>query len=361
MIHRFIENIPRELRPIWPFQVTQAGILNLQSVWLAGGAMTSVRLGQTLEVIDGVTFIGDPNLSPDETEVVYSLVQDPSGATPVRSRVQVAQADDLSAVTVVVTDPDQPYSSSLSIGPSWSPDGTMIVFASYATTIGGNAKIKRVNRDGTGLTTLHTLTGGRSNHQTYSPSGDYIVFNRRDGDDIDAAQIWVMEDDGTNATKIHDSTNAFVFGEASFPAWKRNSDVLAWYDPGVGFKKCNADGTSKTTILADTTNTYRTTGIYSWLSDDSALATMNTSTGALVLVDGAGGGVTTLAPTGLEDHHVWVAVTSQENRIYYSKQVSGARVLYSSNESGGDERVEHDQTASSPAAVHHGIYGRNVN
>lgn len=341
--------------------VIQAEGFNFQSIWLAGGGQTSVRLDNTLEVIDGVTFIGDPNLSPDETEVVYSHVQDPSGATPVRSRVMVAQADDLSAATIVVTDPDTPFTSNISVGPSWSNDGTMIVFNSFSSSITGNSKIKRVNRDGTGLTTLHTLTGGRSNHCTYSPSGDYICFNRRDGDDIDSAQIWVMEDDGSNPTLIHTSTNPFAFGEKFFPAWKRGSDVLAWWDPGVGFRTCNPDGSSKTTILSDPSSVYSGTGIYSWLSDDSALVTRHQTGGTLTLVDGAGGGATSLAPTGLTLHDVWVAVTSQESRIYFSRTVLGNRILYSVDESGGDERVEHNQVDSTPPAAHHGIYGRDAN
>jgi hypothetical protein len=362
VIHRFVDLLEVVLRPIWPVMATQGSPSNFQSVFLVGGAILPVRLNQTLESIDGVTFLSDPNLSPDETEVVYGVVNDPAGATPTNAKVYVAPSDG-STKTLVVQDPDVPFSSNTSIGPSWNLDGTMIIFISNPSTITGNGTIKRVNRDGTGLTTLHTYTGGRGFHCTYSPSGDYILFTRRDGDDIDNAQIWVMEDDGSNPTKIHDSTNPFVFGEKFFPAWQRGADVFAWHDPGVGFYTSNPDGSSKTLILSEATNLYQGTGIYSWLSDDSGIVTLNNTTGELTVVD-AGGGVTGLGVTSVVAHDIWVAATSVETRIYYSKLLtspSSRRVLHSCAEDGSDERIDMDQLDFSPAAVHHGIYGRDAN
>jgi hypothetical protein len=139
--------------------------------------------------------------------------------------------------------------------------------------------------------------------------------------------------------------------------------VFAWHDPGVGFYTSNPDGSSKTLILSEATNLYQGTGIYSWLSDDSGIVTLNNTTGELTVVD-AGGGVTGLGVTSVVAHDIWVAVTSVETRIYYSKLLtspSSRRVLHSCAEDGSDERIDMDQLDFTPAAVHHGIYGRDVN
>jgi Tol biopolymer transport system component len=86
--------------------------------------------------------------------------------------------------------------------PVWSPVGNTIAFVSPAP---GNDEIFLINADGTGLTQLTSNEWEWDKHPSWSPDGSQIVFwsNR----DTQRKQIWVMNADGSNLRNL--SNNNF--------------------------------------------------------------------------------------------------------------------------------------------------------
>lgn len=113
----------------------------------------------------GLTLEGsDPSLSPDGQSIAYSV----HGSSP---EVLIRSFAGGAPTTV--------YSGGGSIGePTWSPDGTKLIFAVKIFEGGGETSIVSVNTDGTDPKTLFTFTGsfGIFQFPSYSPDGSKIMF-----------------------------------------------------------------------------------------------------------------------------------------------------------------------------------------
>jgi TolB protein len=132
-----------------------------------------------------------------------------------------------------------------STDPSWSPDGTQILFSSWRALDGrdaenGNAppgtsavgvNIWRMNADGTGPTSVTKLVNAYSYQASWSPDGGQIVFSSNralDGTDAknknDTLNIWRVNADGTNPTPVTRSVNA----KNSEPRWSPDGNQLVF-------------------------------------------------------------------------------------------------------------------------------------
>ncbi len=78
------------------------------------------------------------------------------------------------------------------LNPSWSPDGSLIVFA--RSQFFASANIYVMNADGSGTKQLTTGTF-QEDAPIFSPDGKQIAFSRN-------GEIWMMNDDGTNQRQI---------------------------------------------------------------------------------------------------------------------------------------------------------------
>jgi Tol biopolymer transport system component len=82
-------------------------------------------------------------------------------------------------------------------GPTWSPDGSRILFARVNLSK-GIGRIWIMNADGTGQRLLAAEPPGRSDMQpSYAPDGRHIVFTRC-LPNFEHCAIWIMRSDGTH-------------------------------------------------------------------------------------------------------------------------------------------------------------------
>jgi dipeptidyl aminopeptidase/acylaminoacyl peptidase len=88
--------------------------------------------------------------------------------------------------------------------PDWSPDGSLIVFQSPPeANQGGEQNIFTIHPDGTGLTQLTAHLSSEADgkqgtfHPSWSPDGSQIVFIHNPGTN-GVGDLWVMNADGTD-------------------------------------------------------------------------------------------------------------------------------------------------------------------
>lgn len=112
--------------------------------------------------------------------------------------------------------------------PAWSPDGSQITFSSDRHDP-GNLDVYIVNADGTGLMQL-TDSPGEDRGTSWTSDGELIVFHSaRDRDAFHTFDIFTMNPDGTNETKIFENGSAaYVCGDSQTGtiAFNSNGDPL---------------------------------------------------------------------------------------------------------------------------------------
>lgn len=145
----------------------------------------------------------DPSWSPDGSQVVF--VSDRDG--PRHLYVVDAGGLNLRRLTDDTVDDQSPH---------WSPEGDKIALVSLGDN---SADIFVINADGSGRTNLSNHPSNNLN-PAWSPDGSQIAFiSDRDGRN----QIYVMNADGSHQTRLTD-----VEGEAIFPAWSPTGDQIAF-------------------------------------------------------------------------------------------------------------------------------------
>jgi hypothetical protein len=131
--------------------------------------------------------------------------------------------------------------------PTWAHDGSQLAFRSERD---GNREIYVMNsHDGSGQTNL-TNHPAHDDLPAWSPDGTKIAFNStRDSDpdpEVYAAEIYVMDSDGTNLTRL-----TYNPAHDALPAWSPNGDYIAFASQRRGDWEVyvmNADGTQPTNI-----------------------------------------------------------------------------------------------------------------
>jgi Tol biopolymer transport system component len=182
---------------------------------------------------------GAPAWSPDGSQIAFAEIDG----------LRVMEADG-SGVRLVV--PNEEIHDCYATEPSWSPYGTRIAFAARCS--GGDLGIFLVRTDGSDL---RQLTGkvvvdgsGLSDTPPYldsypawSPDGSRIAFVRRlEQPPLAPASIYVMEADGSDATKVSDAPHEGFYEYA--PTWSPDSSRIAFTDAVDGrIYLTNADGT----------------------------------------------------------------------------------------------------------------------
>ncbi len=122
--------------------------------------------------------------------------------------------------------------------PAWSPDGTQITFSSDRAEA-GDLDIYVMNADGSGVTRL-TDAPGEDRGTSWTSDGQTIVFHSaRDRDATHTFDIWTMNADGTNQTKI------FTNGSAAYVCGDSETGTIVFNSSGdpLGTNPVNTNGT----------------------------------------------------------------------------------------------------------------------
>jgi len=316
VIHRFVELFETTPLPILPM-LSQDFVTGEYVVWEIGNGAAPVRVESTDETFDSGNAIADTQVSPDGTEFVYSFVGSGGGFFNTVRRVAW---DDSSNVVIASAPNANNNGYSISLQPSWSPDGTQVVyrdtsFDTFDPTVA--MKIKRVDRDGTNDTVLFDNNDNnfRLFNPLYSPDGNYIAFTSRETAPASSFKyrLHVMESDGSNETVIVGPLNGGSGDTIPLlndtVAWMHGQNTLAYlqYLSGTDasadweWHRIDFDGTNDTTLhtidrAGYTDSEWDPGPTYgSWLADDSGLVTFLLDLGSglhEMTVIGAGGGAT---------------------------------------------------------------------
>lgn len=172
---------------------------------LATGERRSV-----VETIDGRTSFANPRWAPDGRSIVLETQTYPDASEMVLTGSAIAIVDAAgpsSQAPRMVTQLD-----GFGAHPDWSPDGTRIVFGTYGiepfeTGGPGPSNLYTVAPDGSGLMRLTSFPvgGDRAGHPSWTPDGTQIIFTKIEGTDYDgygARYVTFMDTDGSNLRSI---------------------------------------------------------------------------------------------------------------------------------------------------------------
>lgn len=130
--------------------------------------------------------------------------------------------------------------------PAWSPDGTMIAFAGFAQSgdeLSPNFDIYVMSASGGAARALTRSPTVDEEEPSWSPDGTKIVYGRSGGDPTDSPDIWVMNSDGSNqralvATADYDHRPAWSPDgeEIAFMRQLNNMEIVVIKADGAGFR-----------------------------------------------------------------------------------------------------------------------------
>jgi len=160
--------------------------------------------GHMVRLIEAPESLFAPSWSPDGTKIVFHKVLSRSD-----SEIYAVGADGSNPINLT-------NSTRINEYPSWSPDGTKIAFQSDRD---GNFEVYVMDADGSNPVNL-TNSSRRDQHPSWSPDGMKIAFtSNRDGDH----EIYVMDANGSNQVNLTNHSAA-----DTEPSWSPDGGKIAF-------------------------------------------------------------------------------------------------------------------------------------
>ena len=170
-----------------------------------------------LLLADAKNNLGFPSYSPDGTKIVYqSELEDRKG--------EIRVLDLATRQTSLVLKTEMPDTS-----PMWSPDGQLIAFQNRSES---NTEIWLIKPDGTGLKNL-TNNPAKDITPAWSPDGKQIVFASNRGNPTQVFQLFVMNSDGTNQQQVYSSASS------ASPNWSPGGEEIVFANDKEEFRTGN--------------------------------------------------------------------------------------------------------------------------
>ena len=205
--------------------------------------------------------------------------------------------------------------------PSWSPDGRRIAYAIENSDSGSYGNIFLINDDGTWVSTV--LSESFSTFETaWSPDGTKIAYQswEHDTEDTNNSEIYVMDVDGGNATRL---TNNSDFED--HPSWSPDGSRVVFLREVDGFRHIlvmDADGTNERRITSG--------------SDDNIYPHWSPTRDEIVFQSAARGenwAVKVVDPTGLNERQL---TPTAQGGFVPNWSEDGERIVFHSYRDAGD-------------------------
>ena len=160
-----------------------------------------------------------PSWSPDGTQIVFGFGGFFAARSAKLARLMIINADGSGAKDLTGTTADEPNAGF----PSWSPDGNAIVYRVWGKGVRGLRLMKLADHS------ARILTEDWDNFPFWSPSGDRILFTRQKDLDFD---VFVMSPDGTSLKQLTHSP-----GSDGHATWMADGKAIFFSSSRAGFKE----------------------------------------------------------------------------------------------------------------------------